>query len=187
MPASFKPGPLPGLVIAEPRRFPDDRGFFMETYKAGEYATAGIAGPFVQDNHSKSARGVLRGIHFQFPPFAQGKLVRVVEGSVWDVAVDLRPDSPAFGKWFGIELSADNGLQMWLPPGFGHGFVTLTEVAQFQYKCTAEYDKASEGGVRWDDSDLGIKWPLREVSVSAKDEALPALRAVDFSRFRGLL
>jgi dTDP-4-dehydrorhamnose 3,5-epimerase len=173
MPALFTPGPLEGLVIIEPRFFPDERGFFAETYKASEYKAHGVGLDFVQDNHSKSSRGVLRGLHFQRPPHEQGKLVRVIEGAVWDVAVDLRPESPTYMKWYGIELSDANHLMLYIPPGFAHGFVTLSETAQFQYKCTAEYDKASEGGYRWNDPAFGIEWPLRDVIVSEKDGALP--------------
>ncbi|MEI8095221.1 MAG: dTDP-4-dehydrorhamnose 3,5-epimerase [Spirochaetales bacterium] len=177
MPASFTPGPLAGLVIIQPRVFPDGRGSFFETYKQTEYASNGVADAFVQDNHSVSTQGVLRGLHFQNPPFVQGKLVRVIQGCVWDVAVDLRPESPTFGRWFGLELSAENRTQFYIPAGFGHGFVTLSETAEFVYKCTAEYNKASEGGVRWDDPTLGIAWPLAglEVSVSDKEAALPFL------------
>ncbi len=173
MPATFTPGPLPGLVIIEPRYFPDERGFFAETYKASEYKANGVPLAFVQDNHSKSTRGVLRGLHFQKPPHDQGKLVRVIEGTVWDVAVDLRHESPTFMKWFGLELSESNHLMLYIPPGYAHGFVTLSETAQFQYKCTAEYHKDSEGGYRWDDPAFGIEWPLHEVIVSERDKALP--------------
>jgi dTDP-4-dehydrorhamnose 3,5-epimerase len=159
----------------EPRRFRDERGFFMETYHESEFRAAGIGEPFVQDNHSRSSKGVLRGLHFQVGQKAQGKLVRAVAGAIWDVAVDIRPASSTYGSWWGIELSADNALMLYLPPGFAHGFLTLSEEAQVIYKCTAEYDKASEAGIRWDDPDLAIDWPSREVIVSAKDAALPPL------------
>ena len=177
MPATFVPGPIPGLLIIQPRVFPDGRGSFFETYKQSEYAAAGLTESFVQDNHSVSSRGVLRGLHFQNPPFAQGKLLRVVVGAVWDVVVDLRPGQSTFGRWFGLELSAENRTQFYVPPGFAHGFVTLTDTAEFVYKCTAEYDKASEGGVRWDDPTLAIEWPSVEGGylVSEKDQALPWL------------
>lgn len=175
MPATFQPGPLPGLVVVQPRVFADGRGSFFETYKQSEYQVNGVPKAFVQDNHSVSTRGVLRGLHFQTGQHAQGKLVRVVRGRVWDVAVDLRPGSATFGRWHGLELSAENRTQFYLPPGFAHGFLTLSEEAEFCYKCTAEYDKASEGGLRWDDPTLAIAWPLAglEVSVSDKDAALP--------------
>jgi dTDP-4-dehydrorhamnose 3,5-epimerase len=175
VPFQFAPAPLPGLLVIQPRVFPDARGFFLESYKASEFARAGITQPFVQDNHSLSTRGVLRALHYQLPPSAQGKLVRVLEGRVWDVAVDIRPDSPTYLRWFGIELSADDHRLFYIPPGFAHGFVTLSERAQFFYKCTAEYDKGSERGIRWDDPTLAIPWPLAEVTVSERDAALPRL------------
>jgi len=175
MPANFSPGPLSGLVIIQPRVFPDDRGFFFESFKASEYDAAGVPSSFVQDNHSKSSKGVLRGLHLQCEPHAQGKLVRVVKGAVWDVAVDLRPGSPTLGKWFGLELSEANRTMFYIPPGFAHGFVTLEDDTEFLYKCTAEYHKASEGGIRWDDPKLAIAWPKLDVAplVSEKDAILP--------------
>ncbi len=181
MPFSFEHLDIPGLVVIQPKVFPDGRGFFMESYKASEFARAGIPAQFVQDNHSSSVRGVLRGLHYQLPPFAQGKLVRVLEGRVWDVAVDIRTNSPTKGKWFGTELSADDRRMLYIPEGFAHGFVTLSDRAQFFYKCTAEYNKECEAGIRWDDPKLGIRWPISEVTVSEKDRALPLLRdAVSF-------
>lgn len=173
MPFSFARTSLPGLIVIEPRRFDDDRGYFMETYKESEFSPAGIAERFVQDNHSCSKRGVLRGLHFQAGPKAQGKLVRVLRGRVWDVAVDLRPASPSFAKWHAVELSAENRLMFYLPPGFAHGFLALSDEAELMYKCTTEYDKASDGGLRWNDPDLAIDWPLRDVILSQKDAALP--------------
>jgi dTDP-4-dehydrorhamnose 3,5-epimerase len=141
VPFTFEAGGLPGLVVIRPRVFPDDRGFFLESYKESEFQRSGISGRFVQDNHSSSVRGVLRGLHYQLPPFEQGKLVQVLEGRIWDVAVDIRPESQTLGKWYGIELSAQDHQMLYIPPGFAHGFVTLTERAQFFYKCTAEYRK----------------------------------------------
>jgi len=176
MPFRFTGAPLSGLLIVEPRVFDDERGFFMETYKESEFAAAGIREHFVQDNHSRSKRGVLRGLHFQRPPYAQARLVRVVAGRAWDVAVDLRPESKTYKKWFGVELSSDNKKMLYIPGGFAHGFVTLSDEAELVYKCTAEYDKASDGGVRWDDPELAIEWPMRDVIVSEKDAALPRLR-----------
>jgi dTDP-4-dehydrorhamnose 3,5-epimerase len=176
MPASFTKLALDGLILVEPRAFPDDRGFFMETYKRSEYAANGIDAEFVQDNHSFSSRGVIRGLHYQLPPRAQGKLVRVPLGRGWDVAVDLRRGSPTFGKWIGVELSEENRRMLWIPAGFAHGFVALSDAAHLMYKCSAEYDKASEAGIRWDDPDLAIDWPLKAQAVSAKDEALPFLK-----------
>ncbi len=173
MPFSFRPAPLGGLLVVEPRAFPDGRGFFFESYKASDFAKAGVAGPFVQDNHSLSSLGSVRGLHFQRPPFAQGKLVRVTRGRVWDVAVDLRKSSETFGTWYGLELSAENRLQLWIPVGFAHGFVALEEGTELQYKCSSEYAPSSEGGIRWDDPVLGIKWPLKGAVVSEKDGRLP--------------
>lgn len=175
MPATFAPGPLSGLVIVQPRIFPDGRGSFFETYKYSEYAANGVDALFLQDNHSISSKGVLRGLHFQTGDHGQGKLVRVVRGAVWDVAVDLRPESPTLGQWFGLELSAESRTQFYIPPRFAHGFLTLVDGTEFCYKCTAEYHKASEGGLRWDDPALAIKWPLDglKVSISDKDASLP--------------
>jgi dTDP-4-dehydrorhamnose 3,5-epimerase len=165
MPFVFRQLPIEGLVLVEPRIFIDERGSFLESYKESEFRANGIDERFVQDNHSRSARGVLRGLHFQPTPHEQGKLVRVIEGSVWDVAVDLRKGSRSYLKWFGLELSAQNNLSFYIPPGFAHGFVTISNTSQLQYKCTAEYDKASERGIRWDDPRIGIEWPIKNVLV----------------------
>ncbi|HET6486824.1 MAG TPA: dTDP-4-dehydrorhamnose 3,5-epimerase [Spirochaetia bacterium] len=176
MPFTFSPAALRGLVIVQPRIFPDQRGFFLESYKASDFERAGLPERFAQDNHSLSERGVLRGLHYQLPPFAQGKLVRVLEGRVWDVAVDIRPDSPTYAKWFGLELSAEDHRMLYVPPGFAHGFLTLSPRAQFFYKCTAEYRRESEAGIRWNDPAIGIAWPVTEVTVSDRDEGLPLLK-----------
>ncbi len=180
MPFTFTKAPIEGLVIIEPRAFPDERGYFMESYKQSDFEKAGILGPFVQDNHSRSKRGVLRGLHFQRPPYAQAKLVRVSRGRAWDVAVDLRKGSPTFGKYFALELSESNRLMFWIPAGFAHGFLALEDDTELQYKCTAEYDAASDGGLRWNDPDIAIAWPDIGIPpiVSAKDAALPTLREV---------
>jgi len=180
MPFTFMKAPIEGLVIIEPRAFPDERGYFMESYKQSDFEKAGILGPFVQDNHSRSRRGVLRGLHFQRPPYAQGKLVRVSRGRAWDVAVDLRGGSPTFGKYFALELSEFNRLMFWIPAGFAHGFLALEDDTELQYKCTAEYNAASDGGLRWNDPDIAIAWPDIGIPylVSAKDAALPTLREV---------
>jgi len=175
MPFAFARTPLSGLTVVHPRVFADGRGYFLESYKQSDFASAGINHAFVQDNHSYSTRGVLRGIHYQTPPHVQAKLVGVVEGSVWDVAVDLRKDSSTFGEWFALELNSDNQTMLFIPKGFGHAFVVLSETVHFLYKCTAEYDKPSEAGVRWNDPELGIEWPISDVVVSEKDAALPAL------------
>ncbi len=154
------PTALEGVLLIEPRVFGDARGFFFESWNQRRFDEAiGHAVRFVQDNHSRSTRGVLRGMHFQRAPHAQGKLVRCVVGSVFDVAVDLRAGSPTFGRWIGAELSADNQRQLWIPPGFGHGFLTLSESADFLYKTTDYYAPDCEGALRWDDPDLGISWP----------------------------
>jgi dTDP-4-dehydrorhamnose 3,5-epimerase len=180
MPFTFTKAPIEGLVIIEPRAFPDERGFFMESYKQSDFEKAGVLGPFVQDNHSRSKRGVLRGLHFQRPPYAQGKLVRVSRGCAWDVAVDLREGSPTFGKYFALELSESNRLMFWIPAGFAHGFLALEDDTELQYKCTAEYNTESDGGLRWNDPDIAIAWPDIGIPpiVSSKDAALPLLREV---------
>jgi len=178
MPFTFRRLSLKGLVLIEPKVFYDERGFFMETFKHPEFFVNGIRGPFVQDNHSRSKRGVLRGLHFQKPPRAQGKLVRVTRGVAWDVAVDLRKDSPTFGKWFGTELSEDNHHMLWIPEGFAHGFLALDDDTEVQYKCTAVYHAQSEGGVRWDDPDINLGYGIKP-TVSPKDAALPLLRDLD--------
>jgi dTDP-4-dehydrorhamnose 3,5-epimerase len=151
---------LPEVLILEPKVFGDERGFFMESYNQRAFEEAvGYAVSFVQDNHSRSARGVLRGLHYQLPPHAQGKLVRVTQGRVFDVAVDARRSSPGFGRWVGVELSGDNHRQLWIPPGFAHGFLVLSESADFLYKTTNYYAPQSEGRIRWDDPALAIEWP----------------------------
>jgi dTDP-4-dehydrorhamnose 3,5-epimerase len=168
---------LKGCVIIEPRVFGDDRGFFLETFQASRYKQeAGIDLPFVQDNHSRSARGVLRGLHFQKTK-PQGKLVRVVSGEVYDVAVDIRKGSATFGEWEGVILSEENKRQFWVPPGFAHGFVVLSDTADFEYKCTDYYDPSDEGSILWNDPDLGISWPIANPVLSTKDKS--AQRLVD--------
>lgn len=169
---------LKDCVIIEPKVFGDDRGFFLETFQTRRYAElANIHLPFVQDNHSRSRRGVLRGLHFQIRK-PQGKLVRVVRGEVFDVAVDLRRDSPTFGQWEGVVLNEDNKRQFWVPPGFAHGFVVMSEVADFEYKCTDYYDPADEAAIAWNDPDLAIEWPEGlEISLSNKDAGAPGFKA----------
>jgi len=171
---------LPGLALLEPKVFRDERGFFLETYSEAAFDALGIGARFVQDNHAYSARkGVLRGLHFQLPPFAQAKLVWVVRGSVLDVAVDLRRDSPTFGQHFSAELSAENMLRLFLPRGFAHGYVTLTPDAEFVYKVDAPYASKADAGILWNDPDLGIDWPEAEPLLSPKDRQLPRLRDID--------
>lgn len=165
--------PLPGVLVIEPRVFGDSRGFFVETWQAERYANAGLP-PFVQDNLSRSARGVLRGLHYQEPQ-AQGKLVQVLEGEVFDVAVDIRQGSKTFGRWHGVTLSDGNKRQFWVPPGFAHGFVVTSETALFAYKCSTLYRPEYDHSLRWDDPDLGIDWPVDAPVLSAKDGAAPRL------------
>jgi dTDP-4-dehydrorhamnose 3,5-epimerase len=170
---------IEGVLILEPKVFGDERGFFFESFNQRAFNEAvGQAVDFVQDNHSRSAKGVLRGLHFQRAPHAQGKLVRVTQGSVFDVAVDIRPDSATFGRWVGVELSAHNHRQLWIPPGLAHGFLVTSDSADFLYKTTDYYRPESEGSVRWDDPDLAIAWPLEGLTpaLSAKDAAAPRLR-----------
>ncbi|AGC46352.1 dTDP-4-dehydrorhamnose 3,5-epimerase [Myxococcus stipitatus DSM 14675] len=166
---------IPELLLVEPKVFGDDRGFFMELFHAKRYADAGIAGPFIQDNYSRSSRGTLRGLHFQEPQ-GQGKLVQVLAGRVYDVAVDVRRGSPTFGKWAAVELSAENRRQLWIPPGFAHGFCVTSETADFHYKCTTLYAPETERCIAWNDPDLGIPWPVSEPLMSPKDLRAPRLK-----------
>ncbi len=169
---------FPGLKIFEPRVLEDSRGYFFESFSQKLFHDNGITSEFVQDNESKSQNGVLRGLHYQLPPYAQAKLVRVVEGSVLDVMVDIRKGSPTFGKHFSVELSAENKRQMYIPRGFAHGFAVLSPTCIFQYKCDAYYNKESEGGIRYNDPDLGIDWNINIDSavISDKDKSLPLFR-----------
>ena len=168
---------LPGLLIIEPDVFGDHRGFFLESWNRQRYRAAGLEFDFVQDNFSLSRRGTLRGLHFQ-NPFAQGKLVSVLQGEVFDVGVDIRRSSPTFSRWFGMTLSAENKRQFFLPPGFAHGFLVLSEMALFHYKCTDLYSPKDEQGFRWDDPDVGIKWPVENPILSQRDAAEPRLKAL---------
>lgn len=168
---------LPGVLIIEPKVFGDERGFFVECYQEPRYRDAGIELPFVQDNHSRSQYGVLRGLHFQRNR-PQGKLVRVTRGAVYDVAVDINPESPTCGEFVGVELTADNHLQLWIPPGYAHGFCVLSDVADFQYKCTDLYYPEEEGGLIWNDPDVNIPWPIETPKLSDKDLRNPSLRTL---------
>lgn len=165
---------LPGVLIFEPKVFGDQRGFFTETFQQQRYSEAGIDLPFVQDNHSRSARGVLRGLHFQRTR-PQGKLVRVSRGAVYDVAVDIDPKSPTCGQYVGVELNDENHRQLWVPPGYAHGFCVLSDVADFIYKCTDYYFPDDEGGLLWNDADVQIPWPIENPQLSAKDQLNPTL------------
>lgn len=168
------PTELPEVLLIEPRVFPDGRGHFFETWVGPRYRDAGIEFDFVQDNFSRSVRGTLRGLHFQEPK-AQGKLVTVLSGRVFDVAVDIRRDSPRFGKWVGVELDGDSPRQLWVPPGFAHGFCVLSDRADFFYKCTEFYNPSTERSVLWNDPDLAIEWPIKDPVLSDKDAAAPLL------------
>ena len=172
---------LPGVVIIEPQVFGDARGFFYESYNQEKYESAGIRRTFVQSNVSRSAKGVLRGLHYQWPN-PQGKLVSVLEGEVYDVAVDIRRGSPTFGKWAGVMLSADNKRHFWIPEGFAHGFCVVSDFATFTYQCTALYDREADASVRWNDADIGIDWPVSAPLLSEKDEKAPFLKDVAVAR-----
>ena len=178
MPFIFNQTDVLDLRIIEPKVFSDDRGYFLESYKYSDFQNQGIQEDFKQDNHSFSIKGVLRGLHFQLSPKAQAKLVRVVKGSAWDVAVDLRKDSPTFLKWYGLELSAQNKKLIYIPEGFAHGFVSLTEEVHLLYKCTEEYDSSLDRGIIWNDPDIAIEWPIKDPLLSNKDKDLPSLRDI---------
>jgi dTDP-4-dehydrorhamnose 3,5-epimerase len=170
---------IPDVVLIKPRIFSDGRGFFLETYKYSDFEKAGIGEIFVQDNHSKSSRHVLRGLHYQKDPFAQGKLVRCMGGAIFDVAVDFRKDSPFYLKWVGVELDDVNNSLLYVPPGFVHGFLVLTETAEVSYKCTKEYSPEHDRGIIWNDPDIAIDWPVSSPLLSDKDSRHPLLRDAD--------
>jgi dTDP-4-dehydrorhamnose 3,5-epimerase len=174
----FTPLAIPDVVIIAPDVYSDDRGFFFESYQRARFSEHGITNEFVQDNHSRSARGVVRGLHFQLEPFAQGKLVRVIQGAIYDVAVDIRQESATFGKWVGERLDTQNRHMLYIPPGFAHGFCALEDNTEILYKASRIYSPARERGLAWDDPDIGIKWPVIEggPSLSEKDRAYPRLR-----------
>ena len=172
---------IPDVLLIEPQVFGDDRGFFFESFNQERFEKVlGRKVNFVQDNHSKSVKDVLRGLHYQLPPKAQGKLVRVIQGEVFDVAVDLRKSSPTFGKWVGEIISADNKKQIWIPEGFAHGFVTLSDTAEFLYKTTDFYSKEHEQAIRWNDETIGIQWPIKDISLSAKDETAQSFKEAGY-------
>jgi len=179
MPFTFESTRLPGVISIETKIFKDDRGFFTESYKQSDFLTAGITDPFVQDNFSFSVQGVLRGLHFQKEPYAQGKLVMVSKGEIYDVAVDIRKNAPTYGQWIGMTLSGENGRLLYIPAGFAHGFCVLSPEAYVTYKVTAEYNPALDRGIIWNDPDIGIVWPVEAPLLSAKDAGLPCLREVD--------
>jgi len=179
MPFTFETIDIAGIFVITPKAFEDNRGFFFESYKQSEFSEAGIPDLFVQDNHSRSTKNVVRGLHFQNSPYGQGKLVRCVSGEVWDVAVDLREGSSTYGQWYGIVLNESNMTMLYIPQGFAHGFVVLSETADFVYKVTAEYNSKAEGGIKWNDPDIAIEWPIdyKMAIVSEKDAVLPYLKA----------
>lgn len=172
---------LPGAVVIEPQVFGDARGFFYESYNEAKYREAGIDRRFVQSNVSRSAKGVLRGLHYQWPN-PQGKLVSVLEGEVYDVAVDIRRGSPTFGRWTGVMLTAENHRHFWIPEGFAHGFCVVSEFATFSYQCTALYEREGDAGIRWNDADIGIDWPVSAPLLSEKDTRAPFLQDVPTER-----
>ncbi|MCX7769952.1 MAG: dTDP-4-dehydrorhamnose 3,5-epimerase [Proteobacteria bacterium] len=176
MPFTFERLAIPEIILIKPKVFLDQRGYFLETYKYSEFLEFGIKERFLQDNHSKSVRGVLRGLHFQRNPKAQGKLIRCTKGKIWDVGVDIRKGSPTYGKWVGIELSEDNFYMLYIPVGFAHGFCVLSDEAEVQYKCTEEYCAELDAGIRWDDPEINIYWPIKDPILSDKDAKLPFLR-----------
>ena len=172
---NIEPTALAEVLIITPRVFPDPRGFFFESYNQETWRANGIDTVFVQDNHSKSSQGTLRGLHFQLQPMAQVKLVRCVRGAIWDVAVDIRAGSPTFGRWAGVELSADNFRQLYVPAGFAHGFCVLSDEAEVLYKTSAVYSRAHERGIAWNDPQLAVAWPVAEPLLSDRDRAAPTL------------
>ena len=173
------PTNIPDVLIIKPTVFTDERGYFFESYNSEKLSAAGVATHFVQDNESKSSKGVLRGLHFQKPPYSQGKLIRVIKGAVYDVAVDLRQNSPWYGKWVGVELNEREKNMCWIPPGFAHGFLTLEDDTIFSYKCTNFYHPASEGSVRWNDPEINVQWPETHPTLSAKDQVAPLLSELE--------
>lgn len=179
MPFQFRRLDIPDVILVEPQRFRDERGFFMETYKRSEFEANGIPEPFVQDNYAHSVRDVLRGLHYQKHPQAQGKLLQAVQGEVFDVAVDMRRGSPTYGQWVGVILSAENGRMLYVPAGFAHGYCVLSAEAGLTYKATAEYAPDLERGIRWSDPAIGIEWPLADPILSPKDQQLPPLADAD--------
>ena len=177
MPFEFKKLEIPDVILVEPKIFPDDRGFFLESYKASDFIKNGITEKFVQDNHSRSCKGVLRGLHYQLNPFAQGKLVRCLKGELFDVAVDIRKGSDTFGKWVGEYLSEENKKMLYIPAGFAHGFYTVSDIAEIFYKATAEYSFDSDRGILWNDPEIGINWNVdTDPLLSEKDLKQPLLK-----------
>ena len=176
MPFQFTPLKIPQVLLIEPKVFGDERGFFLEVYKASDFKGAGINLDFLQDSHSRSQKGVLRGLHYQLKPKAQGKLLRCIRGRIFDVAVDIRKNSPHYGQWVGAELSEENKKLLWVPPGFAHGFMALEDNTEVIYKTTDEYAPEMDRGIRWDDPDIGVEWPSISPILSEKDLKAPCLK-----------
>ena len=183
MPFTFKSLDIAEVILIEPKVFEDDRGFFMETYKMPDFVASGIKGNFIQDNVSRSTKGVLRGLHYQNPPFAQGKLIRAIKGEIFDVAVDIRKGSPTYGKWVSIILSEENKNMLYIPEGFAHGFCVLSEIADVIYKTTNVYSASSEAGIIWNDGDLNIRWPVKVPILSSKDKKWPTLKEANIKSY----
>ncbi|MFN2225589.1 MAG: dTDP-4-dehydrorhamnose 3,5-epimerase [Anaerolineae bacterium] len=181
MPFTFTQLEIPGLVLVEPQRLGDERGFFMELFKASEFADQGLPPAFVQDNLSHSTRGVLRGLHYQVQPRAQGKLLTALSGRIFDVAADIRHGSPTYGRWLGVELTAENGIMFYVPPGFAHGYCVLSHSATLLYKVTDEYAPECERGIIWNDPQIGVEWPITEPLLSPRDADLPPLHEAENS------
>jgi dTDP-4-dehydrorhamnose 3,5-epimerase len=179
MPFSFHPLSIPEVILVKPAVFPDDRGFFLEAFKGSDFEQAGLPTRFVQDNFSFSKKDVIRGLHYQKAPKAQGKLVSVLKGSVWDINVDIRRKSPTFLNWIAVELNDQNHAMLYIPPGFAHGFAALTEDVHLLYKCTQEYESQADTGIRWDDPDLAIPWPVECPILSDKDRQLPLVHQAE--------
>ena len=179
MPFIFQRLDIPEIILIEPRRFEDTRGVFMETYKYSDFLRNGIQEHFVQDNYSRSVRDVLRGLHYQRNPHAQGKLIQCIRGKIFDVAVDIRKGSPSFMQWISSELSEENNRMFYVPPGFAHGFIVLSDIADVIYKCTKEYSPEDDRGIIWNDPDIQIRWPIQEPVLSEKDSRHPLLRDAD--------
>lgn len=179
MPFEFIPTEIADVILIKPKIYKDSRGFFMETFKASGFADAGINAEFIQDNQSRSVKGVLRGLHYQLPPAAQAKLVRCLTGKIFDVAVDIRKNSATYGQWVGAALSAETGEMLYIPQGFAHGFLTLSETANVLYKVSGNYSPQHERGIIWNDADIGIAWPEGDVLLSEKDEMNPGLKDAD--------
>ncbi len=179
MPITITRLSIPEVLLIEPRVFGDERGFFLETYKRSQFAEMGVTQTFVQTNHSRSCRDVLRGLHYQLPPMAQGKLVMTLRGAVFDVAVDIRRHSPTYGQWVGELLSDENHRLLYIPPGFAHGFCVVSDIADFVYQVSAEYSPAHDRGIRWNDPALGVRWPILAPLLSPKDAALPLLHEAE--------